>query len=60
MTKTTTINGVEFRLPFKMKKAVFMKAYSARFGDKAESIFEQLSPTPPKKKKKESEDDSEK
>jgi hypothetical protein len=56
--KTTIINGVEFQLPFKMKKAVFMKAYSKRFGENTESIFEKLSPTP-KKKKKESSEDSE-
>lgn len=56
--KTTKINGVEFQLPFKMKKAVFMKAFSKRFGENTESIFEQLSPTPKKKKKEESPDDS--
>jgi len=44
MPKATsiTIEGVEFRLPFKMKKDLFKKNYKGVFGERVEEHYETL------------------
>jgi len=43
-TKATSVivSGVEFQLPFKMKKARFTKLYGGKFGEKIDEVFEAL------------------
>jgi hypothetical protein len=41
-SKSIKIEGVQFSLPFKMKKTRFVKMFGGHFGEKTNSVFEKL------------------